>query len=98
MVVQDTRQGLDRFAAESAERAKAKIRQIFARRGEPANALAQPYRFYLLQRVQDAYSSLEEGEKSGAAELMDSCGMSPILAAKLDRRIGRVDNLEVWKA
>ncbi len=70
----------------------------FTLRGEAVSALAQPYRFYLLQRVQDAYSALEPDEKVSVEGMLESCGMTDILAAKLHRRIERVDNLEVWEA
>jgi len=70
----------------------------FSVRGETVTALAQPYRFYLLQRVQDKYAGLEQDEKGVVREMLASCGMTDILTAKLDRRIGRSDNLEVWEA
>lgn len=70
----------------------------FTLRGQPVTALAQPYRFYLLQRVQDSYAAMSPEEKSRVDDLLESCGMSAVLAATLDRRIARADNLEVWEA
>ena len=70
----------------------------FTLRGEAISALAQPYRFYLLQRVQDTYAALEPDEKVSVEGMLESCGMTDILTAKLDRRICRADNLEVWEA
>jgi hypothetical protein len=68
----------------------------FTLRGEAISALAQPHRFYLLQRVQDTYAALPDDEKSDVDELLAGCGMTQILTATLDRRIVRSDNLEVW--
>ena len=68
----------------------------FVLRGETINALAQPHRFYLLQRVQDDYASLSEAEKVGVDAVLAKSGMAAILKASLSRRIERADNLEVW--
>ena len=68
----------------------------FALRGETIEALAQPHRFYLLQRVQDDYASLSETEKVGVDAVLVESGMAAILKAFLSRRIERADNLEVW--
>ena len=68
----------------------------FAVRGETIEALAQPHRFYLLQRVQDDYVSLSETEKAAVDVVLSKSGMTAILDASLNRRIERADNLEVW--
>jgi len=68
----------------------------FDLRGETIQALAQPHRFYLLQRVQDDYASLSEAEKAGVDAVLGESGMAAILKASLSRRIERADNLEVW--
>jgi glutathione S-transferase len=68
----------------------------FDLRGETIQALAQPNRFYLLQRVQDDYASLSEAEKVGVDAVLGESGMAAILHASLGRRIERKDNLEVW--
>lgn len=68
----------------------------FSLRGQTISALAQPYRFYLLQRVQDSYAGLAVAEKERVDEMLSACGMSDVLSIKLDRRIERSDNLEVW--
>jgi glutathione S-transferase len=65
-------------------------------RGVTINALAQPYRFYLLKRVQDEYAQMSKPEQSQVAELLSSCGMSKLLDIRLTREIGRDNNLEVW--
>ena len=69
----------------------------FTVRGQPISALAQPYRFYLLQRVQAIYAGLAASERASVEQMLESCGMSEILSIKLDRQIGRADNLEVWQ-
>ncbi len=69
----------------------------FTLRDETITALAQPHRFYLLQRVQDAYAALSGEEKADVDRLLADCGMTPVLTATLNRRIVRSDNLEVWE-
>jgi hypothetical protein len=68
----------------------------FSLRGQIISALAQPYRFYLLQRVQALYESMAVEEQTSVKQMLDACGMSEALCITLDRQIGRVDNLEVW--
>ena len=68
----------------------------FTMRGETITALAQPHRFYLLQRVQDVFAALAQEEQVGVAEIMSDAGMSAVLSTALTRRIVRSDNLEVW--
>jgi len=68
----------------------------FTVRGETITALAQPHRFYLLQRVQDIYASLSIQKQSDIEALLLQCDFQNIIAATLSRRIGRSENLEVW--
>lgn len=70
----------------------------FTVRGEAIAALAQPHRFYLLQRVQDAYRDMDPTEQASIDALLKDCDMSDLLSITLDRRISRSDNLEVWEA
>ena len=70
----------------------------FSLRGETVTALAQPYRFYLLQRVQDTYAAMTEDDKEVVDAMLASCGMADLLTSTLDRRISRAGNLEVWEA
>lgn len=70
----------------------------FSLRGKTVSALVQPYRFYMLQRVQEVYAALAPDAKTSVEQLLENCGMTNILGAKLDRRIGRAGNLEVWEA
>lgn len=68
----------------------------FTVRGETITALAQPHRFYLLQRAQDIFAALAQEEQVGVADIMSDAGMSAVLSTALTRRIVRSDNLEVW--
>ncbi len=68
----------------------------FEVRGRPMMAAAQPYRFYLLARVQDIYNNLEASDRASVEEMMAACGLSELLAITLDCRLGRAENLEVW--
>ena len=70
----------------------------FEVRGVPITAWAQPFRFYLLQRVQDEVAALDAGAREGVLALLDAIDMKEILDCKLSRAIGRRDNLEVWLA
>ena len=76
--------------------AQARGTATFSLRGQTIEALAQPHRFYLLQRVQDDYASLSETEKAAVDAVLSISGMTAILDAALNRRIERADNLEVW--
>lgn len=76
--------------------AEAPVQAEFLLRGEPVSALAQPYRFFQLQRVQKAYLALPSDDKASVDAVLDRCGMSAILSVTLSRRIGRANNLEVW--
>jgi glutathione S-transferase len=68
----------------------------FELRGVTVNALAQPFRFYLLKRVQDEFESLGQPDQKDVAEMMAACGMTELLDLELSRQIGRDNNLEVW--
>ena len=65
-------------------------------RGTTISALAQPYRFYLLKRVQDEYTALDSGDRQAVEATLQSCNMASLLGATLTRDIGRKNNLEVW--
>ncbi len=69
----------------------------FSLRGETISALAQPHRFYLLQRVQAIYDALATDDQQAVTVMLDACDMSALLTIRLDRSIVRADNLEVWK-
>ncbi len=64
--------------------------------GTKMNALAQPYRFYLLSRMQAEFDAMPKDEQTRVERLLDECDLLPVLSARLEREIGRQDNLEVW--
>ena len=68
----------------------------FAVEGTTIHVKAQPFRFYLLARVQDAVAALPTTKKQAARSLLTKCGMGDVLDLRLSRRIGRANNLEVW--
>lgn len=68
----------------------------FQLRGQTINSVAQPYRFYMLQKVHDLYRALNTQEQADVADLFESCGLSEMLTTKLDRRLAIIDNLDVW--
>jgi glutathione S-transferase len=59
-------------------------------------AESQPFRFYLMNRIQDFYEDLSGQEQVEVAEMLAACDMSEVLEMKLTRDIGRANNLEVW--
>ncbi len=68
----------------------------FSVRGEIIAAGAQPYRFYMLQKIQDGYLKFSKEEKLLVDELLKQCGLKELLDIKLTQRLGQEDNLEVW--
>ncbi len=64
--------------------------------GEPIQALAQPYRFFLLQRFHDGFDELSDADQGRFRGILKDCDLLSILDARLHREIGRKDNLEVW--
>ena len=68
----------------------------FTLRAQTISALAQPYRFYLLQRVQAIYASLPVSSQASVEQMLKACGFQEVLSIKLDRGLVRSGNLEVW--
>jgi hypothetical protein len=64
--------------------------------GVTVSALAQPYRFYLLKRMQDEFEQMIDADKHETIALLDRCNMGDVIDIKLTREIGRNNNLEVW--
>ena len=64
--------------------------------GIEVEAIAQPFRFYVLKRMQDAYESFSKDEKAEVDIMLHACNMRELIDLKLDRDIGRDRNLEVW--
>jgi hypothetical protein len=68
----------------------------FEAAGLKLKAMAQPYRFFLLKRVQEAVTALDERARERVDDLLARCNMADVLTARLDREIGWADNREVW--
>ena len=68
----------------------------FELRGIPVTAMAQPFRFHVLKRVQEEFEALSGPERTEVTALLDACDMTDVLNLKLTRGIGRANNLEVW--
>ena len=68
----------------------------FTIKGVTINALAQPYRFFLLKRVQDEFSLLDDASQQEIQALLAACDMSDVLNIRLSREVGLSNNLEVW--
>ena len=68
----------------------------FEVKGLKISAEAQPFRFYVLKRLQDEFDSLPDDSKLSIRKLLRDCNMEEVLDFKLSRHIGRANNLEVW--
>ncbi len=68
----------------------------FEVRGTKISAMAQPYRFYLLKRAQDEYASMGPEDRNAMDAILEASNMATVLGARLNREIGRANNLEVW--
>lgn len=69
----------------------------FEVRGTNINALAQPFRFYLLARVQNYYDQLTSSDQAEVSDLLTQCDLQEVLEIRIDRDISRHNNLEVWQ-
>jgi hypothetical protein len=67
-----------------------------AYQGVAFKAGISPYRIYLLQKLHDAFDSLEDASKARAQAWFDEAGLAPVLDARPAHRVSRKDNLEVW--
>lgn len=65
-------------------------------RGIRLKTTVMPYRFYLLQRVQDCFSAASKTEQQAIEQLFSETGLSAILTLKTNRRVERENHLEVW--
>ena len=68
----------------------------FEVRGQSFETGVQPYRFFQLQLVQDAYDALGAADRNNVDTMLDSCGLRGLLDVRLSRRLEQHDNLEVW--
>jgi len=68
----------------------------FTWRGTTMKSAVLPYRFYLLQRIQDCFERALASEQLAIRALFDETGLAPLLALKTVRRVARVNHFEVW--
>lgn len=68
----------------------------FECRGRKINALVQPLRLHLLQKLQDAFSAMNELDQKSVEALFTEVGLEGLLEARPHRRTDRQNNQEVW--
>ncbi len=57
-----------------------------------------PYRFYLLQRLQDAFDRQSQNDRTAIRSVFESTGLEKLFGLRTSRRMERQDNQEVWGA
>ncbi|MEM6493601.1 MAG: glutathione S-transferase N-terminal domain-containing protein [Pseudomonadota bacterium] len=68
----------------------------FEVRGTQFNALAQPYRFYLLARAQTEREAMNTADRKKVDAILAETGLEAALNTTLAREFGIRDNREVW--
>jgi glutathione S-transferase len=70
----------------------------FEFRGQTVHSLAQPYRIFLLQRLQDACNAMPADDRRSVVELLGEVGLGPLLEIRTRRRVERARHREVLGA
>jgi hypothetical protein len=70
----------------------------FEFRGASVDALAQPYRIFLLQRLQGACGAMPAGARRSVEELLEEVGLGALLEIRTQRRVERAQHREVLGA
>jgi hypothetical protein len=65
-------------------------------RGIALKTTVMPYRFYLLQRLQDCYDEANSEAREHISALFTETGLNTLLEVRTDRRVERNNYLEVW--
>lgn len=65
-------------------------------RGHTIRTAVMPYRFYLLQRLTDAFDALDASDKADIEALFEETNLAPVLRLKTSRRVIRENHLEGW--
>ena len=65
-------------------------------RGHSIRTAVMPYRFYLLQRLTDAFEALDASDRAHIESLFEDTNLAPILHLKTSRRVIRENHLEGW--
>ena len=68
----------------------------FEWRGAPIETVVIPYRFYLLQRLQDAFDRQPQNDQAVIRTVFESTALGNLFSLRTDRRMERQDNQEVW--
>jgi len=68
----------------------------FQVRNRLIKAAIVPYRHFQLQRIHQIFDEVETKVQMQIKQILKSCGMADLLNIRLNRPIGRRDNLEVW--
>lgn len=68
----------------------------FEWKGTTIETVVIPYRFYLLQRLQDAFDQQSNEDQSAVRTIFESTGVEGLFNLRTDRRIERHDNQEIW--
>jgi hypothetical protein len=66
--------------------------------GKTIDALAQPYRIYLVQRLQDACAAMPADDRRAVEQLLGEVGLDPLLEIRTRRRVERAHHREVLGA
>lgn len=69
----------------------------FSWRGHKISTAVMPYRFYLLQRLQDTYNHLDGEQQSEVRDLFAETGLESLIDLHTSRRVARENHLEVWR-
>lgn len=65
-------------------------------RGHRIATAVMPYRFWMLQRLQSAFAALDGSDQAAVRALLDGVGLAPMLTLATNRRVERLNQLEVW--
>ena len=65
-------------------------------RGHELNTMVMTYRFFLLQRLHDAFDALGPDGQTEVRAIFAGAGLEPLLDARTSRRVARANHLEVW--
>ena len=68
----------------------------FEWRGAAIETVVIPYRFYLLQRLQDALDQQSKDDQSAIRAVFEDTGLESLFSLHTNRRVERQDNQEVW--
>ena len=83
-------------AFDAKEQAKVLGLAPFEWHGAQIATIVLPYRFYLLQRLQDARDALPDNGRGAIDAVFGETGLADLFELRTARRIERLDNREVW--